>query len=185
MTTVKNQPVAITLVGSDPDGDDLTYQIVDAPAQGTLSGGDNLFTYAPGTDFVGQQTFTYRINDSALDSNLATVTIIVQDIDLAITGVDVSQTTFDPNTMAVSGNVTVTWKNAGAMPVAESYAARVYVEDQTNNTKIDHRHRTAPGYRQTGCHYQRDAAEYNPRQPGDDYHHHSRRLRHHRGNADD
>jgi len=137
VSTVKNQPVAMTLIGSDPDGDDLTYQMVDIPAQGDLNGGDNLFTYTPATDFTGQQTFTYRVNDGAFDSNLATVTINVIDVDLAITGVDVSQTAFDPNTMTVSGDVTVTWNNAGAVPVAENYTVKVYVEDTQTNTTIE------------------------------------------------
>ena len=59
-------------------GTTLTALLIAPPAVGTLnlsaSGG---FTYTPPLNFVGQVTFTYRANDGALDSNVATVTIFV------------------------------------------------------------------------------------------------------------
>jgi hypothetical protein len=40
--------------------------------------GDQLaFTYKPNTDFTGQDSFTYKVNDGFLDSNVATVTLII------------------------------------------------------------------------------------------------------------
>ena len=38
----------ITLTGSDPDGDALTYAVVSSPAHGTLSGSAPSLTYTPG-----------------------------------------------------------------------------------------------------------------------------------------
>lgn len=96
VTTAQNHPVSLLLRGSDPDGDDLIYQIVDDPAHGSLRGADHAFTYTPEFDFLGQDTFTYLVNDGMLDSNVATVTILVQDVDVAMTDVDISQTVFDP-----------------------------------------------------------------------------------------
>ncbi len=38
MTTAEDAPVAVTLAGTDADGDALTYTVVTPPTHGTLSG---------------------------------------------------------------------------------------------------------------------------------------------------
>jgi hypothetical protein len=80
VSTKLNKSVEITLVASDPEGDLLTYICVDDPSNGTLSGcddGDQLVTYTPNNQFTGNDTFTFKANDSELDSNEATVTVRV------------------------------------------------------------------------------------------------------------
>jgi len=69
------------VLGNDTDADDdpLTAVLAGGPSQGTLDlQPDGSFTYTPGEDTVGTVTFTYRANDGAADSNVATVTITVQ-----------------------------------------------------------------------------------------------------------
>jgi VCBS repeat-containing protein len=67
----------------------LTTQIVAGPAHGTLTqNADGTYTYTPATDFNGSDTFTYKVNDGALDSNLATVTLIVTPVNDAPVAVD-------------------------------------------------------------------------------------------------
>jgi len=68
--------VAITLTGSDADGDELTFTIVDAPTNGVYADG----IYTPNAGFVGTDTFTYVANDGTVDSELATVTITVNEV---------------------------------------------------------------------------------------------------------
>lgn len=64
---------------TDADGDPLTAVLGSGPSSGTLVlQPDGSFTYTPAEDTVGAVTFTYRANDGAADSNLATVTITVQ-----------------------------------------------------------------------------------------------------------
>ena len=135
--TVMNNLVEIALQGHDPDGDELLYQIIDPPANGTFSGADTLIEYTPNPDFTGQDSFTYLVNDGTSDSNLATVTITVRDIDLAIGGIDLSATDFDPQTMTLSGTATVTFDNAGAETIDGSYALQVFVKDLQQDTTID------------------------------------------------
>ncbi len=77
LTTTRDTPLAVTLTASDPDGDLVTYGIVDYPANGTLSGTPPDVTYTPDPGFVGSDSFTFRANDGELDSNLATVSITV------------------------------------------------------------------------------------------------------------
>ncbi|HMJ90625.1 MAG TPA: Ig-like domain-containing protein, partial [Candidatus Acidoferrum sp.] len=66
---------------SDPDGNALTAFLVSPPAHGQVSmdvfGG---FSYLPTTNFVGTDSFNYRVTDGAATSSVATVTISVTNI---------------------------------------------------------------------------------------------------------
>lgn len=77
VSTDQNTPVAITLTGSDPDGDLLTYSVVTTPSHGSLTGSAPDLTYSPTADYTGPDTFTFRVSDGELDSNIATVGITV------------------------------------------------------------------------------------------------------------
>ena len=93
-TTNEDTPVTITLSATDIDSCGLTFPpIVTPPANGSLSeinigigscvtppGAGSLsasVTYTPNTHFLGSDSFTYKANDGALDSNIATVTVCV------------------------------------------------------------------------------------------------------------
>ena len=59
---------------SDADGGLLTPEIVAQPKNGSVvSTGNGGFTYTPNQNFSGQDSFTYRISDGGLFSNVATV----------------------------------------------------------------------------------------------------------------
>lgn len=76
--TQQNKPLTINLKSTDPDSDKLTYYIVSNPSHGALMEFNKelgLVTYTPFTDFVGSDSFTFRTNDGATDSNTATVSI--------------------------------------------------------------------------------------------------------------
>jgi hypothetical protein len=73
--TPVNTPRAFTLAAMDPDDDPLTYTIVASPAHGTLSGTAPNLTYQPAAGFYGSDSLTFRANDGASDSPLATVSI--------------------------------------------------------------------------------------------------------------
>ncbi|PAY19121.1 hypothetical protein CKO51_12185, partial [Rhodopirellula sp. SM50] len=54
--------------------------LVTGPSNGTLSiESDGSFSYTPNANFNGVDSFTYQTNDGSLDSNVATVTITVND----------------------------------------------------------------------------------------------------------
>ena len=69
--------MAITLTGSDVDGDRLTYSVVTSPAHGTLSGTAPNLTYTPAANYNGADSFTFKVNDGQADSAPATVSITV------------------------------------------------------------------------------------------------------------
>ena len=67
-----------TLACTDANGDALTYALVGGPDTGTLAlRPDGTFDYDPAPGFLGTTTFTYRANDGALDSAVATATLVV------------------------------------------------------------------------------------------------------------
>jgi hypothetical protein len=65
---------------SDIDGPSLSSQLVTNVSHGTLAlQGDGSFSYTPGLDFEGTDSFTYHAYDGAAYSNVVTVTITVHD----------------------------------------------------------------------------------------------------------
>ena len=80
VVTSKDTLVTITLTGSDPNGDALTFEVLTLPAHGTLAGLDpNALTYTPDPGWTGYDSFTFTVNDGQQDSAPATVTIGVND----------------------------------------------------------------------------------------------------------
>lgn len=72
-----NRLVGITLDGSDIEGDALTYSVVSDASNGTTSISGATLTYTANQDWNGTETITYKANDGSLDSNISTITIIV------------------------------------------------------------------------------------------------------------
>ncbi len=68
---------AITLSGSDVDGDSLTYSIVAGPSNGALGGTGRNRTYTPVANFNGAESLTFKVNDGTVDSPAATVSITI------------------------------------------------------------------------------------------------------------
>ena len=77
VTTPEDTALAITLTGSDPDNDPLTFAIVTGPTNGALTGTPPNVTYTPNANYFGPDSFTFKVNDGTVDSNVATVSITV------------------------------------------------------------------------------------------------------------
>ena len=75
-TVLKNSSIDITLVGTDVEGDNITFSIVDSPENGTISLNDNIVSYTP-SSILGSESFTYKASDGMIESELATVSIVV------------------------------------------------------------------------------------------------------------
>ncbi|TVQ96370.1 MAG: tandem-95 repeat protein [Deltaproteobacteria bacterium] len=107
----------IRLVASDPDGDELTYRIVDEPEHGVVSLDEDLATYTPDAGFSGQDSFTYVASDGELNSDPATVTLDVLPLenrppvaeDFAVSLDQRSSTTFDLRGFDLDGEP-LTWE---------------------------------------------------------------------------
>lgn len=87
-------PFTVDVSGTDADGDPLTFEVVDGPANGTLSGftaasppagpsaaqatpltTNAQITYTPSEGYLGNETFTYRATDGNDHSPAATVSL--------------------------------------------------------------------------------------------------------------
>jgi len=73
----RGEPVAVTLLGSDADGDALTYTTAAGPGHGTLSGSGADLVYTADANYIGQDSFTYQASDGQHVSTPAIVKISV------------------------------------------------------------------------------------------------------------
>jgi len=78
VVTLQDNAIDITLTGSDPNGDALSYAIENDPASGALVGAAPDVTYTPNGGFLGNDSFTFVANDGELISYAATVSITVR-----------------------------------------------------------------------------------------------------------
>src|SRR5262249_1010689 len=76
-TMTENKSLSLFLSGNDSDFDRLTFTIFTQPSSGKLTGTPPSVTYTPNPDFVGTDSFTFKVNDGEIDSDPGTVTINV------------------------------------------------------------------------------------------------------------
>jgi VCBS repeat-containing protein len=76
----EDQAVTGTLTGADVDGDPLTFKLVEGSATNgvvTIAAATGAYTFTPTADYNGPASFRYLVNDGALDSDAATVSLTV------------------------------------------------------------------------------------------------------------
>ena len=76
-TLDEDTAITIILEAFDEDGDVLSYMIVGSPTNGTIVLSDNMATYIPNINFSGTDSFQFKASDGQEDSNVATVTLVV------------------------------------------------------------------------------------------------------------
>jgi len=87
-------PMGVLINDSDIDSGALTAIQLSNVANGTLSMNPNgSWWYWPDPDYNGTDSFTYKVNDGSLDSNIATVTLNIAPRNDAPTGSDATVTT--------------------------------------------------------------------------------------------
>ena len=80
VTTREERPVNIALEGSDADGDEISFSIVDDPQHGELrdfSASAGTVTYVPFPDYRGKDSFSFKVNDGEEDSDTAEVSVTI------------------------------------------------------------------------------------------------------------
>lgn len=109
---------------SDVDGDTLRAILVSDVSNGTLSLSTNgAFTYVPGADFNGTDSFTYHAHDGALSSATAAVTITVNAINDAPVLTPPGAQTVDEDQVLVLPAIVVTDVDIGGGALAVTLAA--------------------------------------------------------------
>ncbi len=102
VSVAEDSSLAITLAGTDLDGDTLTYSIVSSPVNGTLTGTPPLVTYRPATNFNGADQFVFKVNDGHVDSIPAAVSINITDVNDAPVATAQSVTVNEGNTVSIT-----------------------------------------------------------------------------------
>ena len=88
VTTLRESSVSITLTGTDADGDTLTFKVVREPSHGKLEGTAPDLTYIPDLNYVGMDSFAYKVHDGIEYSNVATIGVTVDALSAAVEGQD-------------------------------------------------------------------------------------------------
>src|SRR5262245_27845040 len=82
-TLDEDTTLTANVLGNDTDVDSatLTATLVSGAAHGSVTlSPDGSFTYTPNANFFGSDSFTYKASDGALDSNVTTVSLTVNDV---------------------------------------------------------------------------------------------------------
>jgi VCBS repeat-containing protein len=81
----------------------LASSVVSAPTHGAITvNADGTFSYTPDLDYFGTDTFSYRLSDGPLDSNLATVNLTVTAVNDAPVAADVALSTAEDTALVIA-----------------------------------------------------------------------------------
>jgi len=108
VNTLIESPVAITLEAEDVEDDPLFWYRGD-PSHGSISGVAPNLTYTPFTGYTGPDSFLFWVEDSELESERVTVSIMVYE-ELEVTEVDLQQSTDQVVWGSVDGALAVGYK---------------------------------------------------------------------------
>ena len=99
ITILQNNELSLLHNDSDIDEDDLSTFIVDSPLYGELELNlDGTFSYQHDGSETTSDSFTYKSNDGNLDSNISTVTIIINPInDNSPSNISISNNSIEEN----------------------------------------------------------------------------------------
>ena len=92
----------ITLIGSDVDGDNLTYALASNPLNGTTSLSGNVVTYIPAANFNGYDNFYFTVSDGEATSETATVHITLSAVNDAPTASALSASVSEDETQTIT-----------------------------------------------------------------------------------
>ena len=98
LTTGEDTAYHGTLTATDGDSATLTFSIVAEPSHGSIeitNTATGAYTYTPVANYNGPDSFVFKANDGALDSNVATVAITVTAVNDAPVAVDVNLPTLE------------------------------------------------------------------------------------------
>src|SRR5438874_7068509 len=85
ITLNEDTQTSFNLTGSDADGDPLTFHILTQPLHGNLylngqSGNSMAVIYVPFPNYNGSDSFSFSVNDGAIDSTAATVSLLISPV---------------------------------------------------------------------------------------------------------
>lgn len=127
------QPYRYQIQASDPDGDSVSFVLLQSPAGMTISG-TGLISWTPGANQSGSFSVIVRASDGRGGSILQQyrVLVLAQGVDFAVANVDASAVTTNTQTLIIEGTVQVEIQNRGGNLFTGSFATLLF-EDRNNN----------------------------------------------------
>jgi DNA/RNA endonuclease G (NUC1) len=105
VTTAEDTSKSITLTAVSPNPSaSFSFTIVTPPAHGQLTGSGANRSYQPDPDFNGNDSFAFKANDGAADSNISTVSINVTDVNDSPSATDDSASTDEDTPLQISAS---------------------------------------------------------------------------------
>ena len=98
----EDRTLAITLSGTDPNGQPLSFEVTEEPARGSLSGAGANRSYTPNPDFNGNDSFRYTASNGGSSSLPATVNLRVRPLNDAPVAQPQSLSTGSRQALAIS-----------------------------------------------------------------------------------
>ena len=80
LSTDEDVPLSLTLTGSDPDDDTLSFAIASGPQHGSLSGTPPELIYTPDSHYHGTDSFTFTVSDGYGGSDEATISLTIHPV---------------------------------------------------------------------------------------------------------
>ena len=105
VTTQEDSPIAIAVTANDLDADQPGFApvVVSGPAHGSVSlNAEGGFIYTPDADWNGEDSFSYKLSDGTVDSNLATVSLTVAAVNDAPTAGDQTLVTLEDTALSLN-----------------------------------------------------------------------------------
>ena len=99
---VEDIPITFTLLGTDPQGLSLAYNISTQPENGNVVINNTVGTYTPNANYNGSDTFYYLASNSGGNSNIGTVAINIAAVDDEPNTMDVNVTTDEDNSVSIT-----------------------------------------------------------------------------------
>ena len=78
LSVQQGSTLVLTLSGSDADGDALSFELLQGPDNGSLSGNPPQLSYTANSGFTGNDAFSFRVSDGQLQSEPAQISIEVR-----------------------------------------------------------------------------------------------------------
>ena len=102
VTGNEDETQTITLIGSDVDGDNLTYALASNPLNGTTILNGNVVTYTPAANFNGYDNFYFTVSDGEATSETATIHITITAVNDAPTASVLSSSGNEDETQTIA-----------------------------------------------------------------------------------
>jgi hypothetical protein len=130
---IEAQPYNYQVQSSDPDGDSVSFALLQSPTGMTISG-TGLIAWTPGSNQNGIFSIIVRASDGRGGTAMQQyrVSVLAQGIDFTVASVDASAVTTDTQTLIIEGTVQVDIQNRGGNLFMGNFAVLLF-EDRNNN----------------------------------------------------